>query len=125
MTTARPTTGRRASFAAIPVTLCREAADRLDKISRNRKVANLLSALCATITMSIACCTVRTLRIFIGTEPDRTHKAKRFRTRDNPDIAHDEAFLLSSPDTRKLYERAYVESSALHYGDIRNARSDP
>lgn len=53
----------------------------------------------------------------IGTEAYRLHKTKRFRTGDNPDIAHNEAFILSDPETRTLYEKAYADSSALYYGD--------
>jgi hypothetical protein len=56
------------------------------------------------------------VREFIGTEAYGAHKTKRFRTGDNPNIAQNEAFILSDPETRKLYEKAYVESSALYYG---------
>ncbi len=57
------------------------------------------------------------VRAFIGTEPYKAHKAKRFRSGDNPNIAQNEAFILSDRETRKTYERAYVGSSALYYGD--------
>jgi hypothetical protein len=57
------------------------------------------------------------VQAFIGTEAYRTHKAKRFRGADNPNIAQNEAFILSDRETRKTYERAYVGSSALYYGD--------
>jgi hypothetical protein len=52
---------------------------------------------------------------FIGTPEYLVHKAKRFRTDDNPDISKNEAFVLSDPDTRATYERAYEETSALYY----------
>jgi len=54
---------------------------------------------------------------FIGTDAYLKHKAKRFRQGDNPDIAKNEAFILSALETRKLYDQAYTTSSALYYGD--------
>jgi hypothetical protein len=53
---------------------------------------------------------------FIGAEAYKSHKAKRFRGADNPNIAHNEAFLLSDPETRKTYADAFAASSALYYG---------
>ncbi|MGA9133524.1 MAG: hypothetical protein WB384_16115, partial [Candidatus Sulfotelmatobacter sp.] len=46
----------------------------------------------------------------------KAHKAKRFPRADNQNIAQNEAFILSDPQTRKTYERAYDETSALYYG---------
>lgn len=57
------------------------------------------------------------VQAFIGTEAYEAHKAKRFRGGDNPVIAHNQAFVLSDPDTRKAYANAFTESSALYYGD--------
>jgi hypothetical protein len=57
------------------------------------------------------------VQAFIGTDAYRNHKAKRFRKGDNPNIAQNEAFILSDPVTRKLYDKAYTDSSALYYGD--------
>jgi hypothetical protein len=57
------------------------------------------------------------VQAFIGTDAYRKHKAKRFRKGDNPNIAQNEAFLLSDPATRKLYDKAYADSSALYYGN--------
>jgi Nucleotidyl transferase AbiEii toxin, Type IV TA system len=54
---------------------------------------------------------------FIGTDAYRKHKTRRFRQGDNPDIAKNEAFILSAPETRKLYDEAYTVSGALYYGD--------
>jgi nucleotidyltransferase AbiEii toxin of type IV toxin-antitoxin system len=54
---------------------------------------------------------------FIGTDAYRKHKAKRFRQGDNPDIAKNEAFILSVLEIRNLYDQAYTASSALYYGD--------
>jgi len=54
---------------------------------------------------------------FIGTDAYKTHKARRFRQADNQNIAENEAFLLSDPKTRALYEKAYDASSALYYGN--------
>jgi hypothetical protein len=59
----------------------------------------------------------RDVQNFIGTEAYKAHKAKRFRGADNPDIMHNEAFLLSDPETRKTYADAFAASSALYYGD--------
>ncbi len=53
---------------------------------------------------------------FIGTNAYKAHKAKRFPRADNQNIAQNEAFILSDPQTRKTYERAYDETSALYYG---------
>jgi hypothetical protein len=55
------------------------------------------------------------VQAFIGTEAYKAHKAKRFRQADNPNIAANEAFVLSDPKTRGAYERAYAETSALYY----------
>jgi hypothetical protein len=57
------------------------------------------------------------VQTFIGTDAYRQHKAKRFRKGDNPNIAQNQAFILSDPQTRKLYAKAYADSSALYYGD--------
>jgi len=55
------------------------------------------------------------VRAFIGTVAYHDHKQKRFRTGDNPRIAENEAFLLSVPETRRIYAHAYEESAALYY----------
>jgi len=54
---------------------------------------------------------------FIGTDAYKAHKTKRFRGADNPNIAQNEAFLLSDPKIRKTYADAFAASSALYYGD--------
>jgi hypothetical protein len=54
---------------------------------------------------------------FIGTDAYKVHKAKRFRRADNPNIAQNQAFILSDPETRKTYAKAFDESTALYYGD--------
>jgi hypothetical protein len=54
---------------------------------------------------------------FIGTEAYQAHKVKRFRQGDELDITKNEAFLLNDPETRKSYTKAFVESTALYYGD--------
>jgi len=59
----------------------------------------------------------RDVQEFIGTDAYKTHKAKRFRGADNPDIAQNEAFVLSDAATRKAYDEAFEASSALYYGD--------
>jgi hypothetical protein len=54
---------------------------------------------------------------FIGTEAYKAHKAKRFPGADNRNIAQNDAFILSDPETRKTYEEAYAAGGALYYGD--------
>ncbi len=57
------------------------------------------------------------IQAFLGTDAYKKHKAKRFRAGDNLNIAANEAFLLSDPETREMYETAFTESAALYYGD--------
>jgi len=52
---------------------------------------------------------------FNGSEAYLTHKKKRFRTGDNPDITKNEAFILSDPATLGLYEAAYAGTGAIYY----------
>jgi hypothetical protein len=52
---------------------------------------------------------------FIGTAAYTAHKEKRFPKADNKNIAENEAFILSDPATRKLYENAFATTSALYY----------
>ena len=56
------------------------------------------------------------VQAFIGTDAYAAHKEERFRARDNKAIAENQAFVLSDPDTRKLYARAFAASTALYYG---------
>ena len=53
---------------------------------------------------------------FIGTEDYTAHKDRRFRSLDNKNIAKNEAFILSDPETRQTYAETYAKSSALYYG---------
>ena len=55
------------------------------------------------------------VRKFIGTKRYKAHKQKRFRAKDNPVLAENEAFLLSDPATRKIYADAYARSRTLYY----------
>lgn len=57
------------------------------------------------------------VQAFIGTDAYKTHKTKRFRGGDNPNIAENPAFILADPETRKAYARAYADTSALYYGE--------
>jgi len=57
------------------------------------------------------------VQAFVGTEPYKAHKAKRFRGGDNPNIAQNQAFILADPETRKAYAEAFAKSSALYYDD--------
>jgi len=52
---------------------------------------------------------------FIGTEDYIAHKNKRFPAADNQVIAQNEAFLLSDPATRRLYETEYGKTASLYY----------
>ena len=52
---------------------------------------------------------------FIGTPTYHARKIERFRSSDNLEIASNEAFLLSNPKVRKLYESKYRETAALYY----------
>lgn len=56
------------------------------------------------------------VQAFIGTDAYKAHKAKRFPRADNQNIAENQAFILRDPETRKLYESAFAETSALYYG---------
>lgn len=57
------------------------------------------------------------VRAFIGTEPYKAHKIKRFRPGDDPDLTKNEAFNLRDPATRAVYAKAFSESTALYYGE--------
>lgn len=52
---------------------------------------------------------------FIGTPEYQARKTVRFRGGDNLDIASNEAFLLSDPKVRNLYEVKYRETASLYY----------
>ncbi len=55
------------------------------------------------------------VRTFIGTRHYKTHKQNRFRKKDNPVLAKNEAFLLSDPATREIYADAYARPRTLYY----------
>lgn len=57
------------------------------------------------------------VQTFINTPDYQSHKQKRFRTGDNPVIVENEAFSLTEPATRQLYEQAYIDTSSLYYLD--------
>lgn len=57
------------------------------------------------------------VQTFIGTEAYKAHKQERFRQGDNQNIAQNDAFLLSKPETRATYAKAYESSGALYYAD--------
>jgi len=52
---------------------------------------------------------------FIGTEAYHTHKERRFRAGDDPDIARNPAFVLRDAETRASYSRAYAGTRSLYY----------
>jgi hypothetical protein len=56
------------------------------------------------------------VQAFIGTDAYKAHKKERFRQGDDPDIADNQAFILSDPETRAAYAKAYDATSALYYG---------
>jgi hypothetical protein len=55
------------------------------------------------------------VQLFIGIPEYKNHKAKRFRSGDNPIISENEAFLLNDKATRKIYADAYQGKSKLYY----------
>lgn len=55
------------------------------------------------------------VQAFIGTAEYIAHKQVRFPKADNQNIASNEAFLLSDPATRALYQREYEKTEALYY----------
>jgi hypothetical protein len=55
------------------------------------------------------------VQAFIGSTAYHAHKQLRFPKADNQHIASNEAFLLSDPAVRALYERKYRETAALYY----------
>lgn len=57
------------------------------------------------------------VQAFVGTDAYKAHKKKRFPKADNPNIAENEAFVLSDPKIRSRYEVAYAQTSALYYQD--------
>jgi hypothetical protein len=52
---------------------------------------------------------------FIGTPEYAIRKIQRFRAGDNFDIASNEAFSLSDPATRTLFEIEYLKTAALYF----------
>jgi hypothetical protein len=57
------------------------------------------------------------VQAFIGTPAYQAHKTRRFRRGDDPNIAQNQAFILSDPETRKVYANAFAESATLYYGN--------
>lgn len=55
------------------------------------------------------------VQAFIGSTAYHAHKHLRFPKADNQHIASNEAFLLTDPAVRTLYERKYRETAALYY----------
>ena len=55
------------------------------------------------------------VQAFIGSTAYHAHKKLRFPKADNQHIASNEAFLLTDPAVRALYERKYRETAALYY----------
>ena len=55
------------------------------------------------------------VQAFIGTKEYHDYKDKRFRGGDNRDIATNDAFLLSDPQVREMYEVEYKKSVDLYY----------
>jgi len=52
---------------------------------------------------------------FVGTKEYHEYKDKRFRGADNRNIASNDAFTLSEPATRSLYEAEYKKGADLYY----------
>ena len=58
------------------------------------------------------------VQAFIGTEDYKVHKKRRFRRKDNPDLTKNEAFILSDPEARAAYRKAYDATSRLLKNDF-------
>jgi hypothetical protein len=54
---------------------------------------------------------------FIGTPEYQARKKVRFRSGDNLNIRENEAFLLSDPETRDQYARAYQATASLYFNE--------
>lgn len=52
---------------------------------------------------------------FIGSDAYEQHKIRRFQNADNLVLAENEAFLLSDPEVRNLYAKAFDQSRSLYY----------
>jgi len=57
------------------------------------------------------------VQTFIGTKDYIKHKNKRFRKDDNTIVAENEAFMLSDPQIRELYEQQYYKTTSLYYAN--------
>lgn len=55
------------------------------------------------------------VQAFIGTPAYIAHKQARFPKADNQHVASNDAFLLSNPETRALYQREYEKTEALYF----------
>ena len=55
---------------------------------------------------------------FIGSDDYHAHKAAKFTQNDEHDLRKNEAFLLATDETRKLYQNAYESTRALYYQDM-------
>jgi predicted nucleotidyltransferase component of viral defense system len=58
---------------------------------------------------------LKRVQIFIGSEDYLTHKKKRFRSKDEPDLTKNQAFILTDPKTRQLYKDALVRTKNLYF----------
>lgn len=52
---------------------------------------------------------------FIGTKEYFNHKTKRFRSSDEFNLTKNEAFIISNPEIRKLYQEAFDKTKNLYY----------
>jgi len=75
----------------------------------NRRTDNSRQILCAIITTSISLLDRPEVQDFIGKDDYKAHKDRRFRSLDNKNIAKNEAFILSDPETRKTYAATYAK----------------
>ena len=79
------------------------------KFRRQQETGNSLSISCATITTSIACSSALRFRPSSAQTPIRGTKKSDSGAGDNPNIAANEAFVLSDPQTRETYKAALRE----------------
>lgn len=52
---------------------------------------------------------------FIGSEDYLAHKKKRFRTKDEPDLTKNQAFIISDAKTKQLYVDAFAKTKNLYF----------
>ena len=94
---------------------CRKAPDHFDKIPRSADNRKISADFMGHYYDVYALLHYPEVQAFVGTDAYKTHKTRRFRTADNPNIAENQAFVLSDAATRAAYDNAYEETTSLYY----------